>query len=178
MPRIQCGTNAADLVRRRSWPAKALASRPCARSRPARTRSRIIDPSNSLNTDNMPNSILPDGVRVSRAPARAGRGRYQRARTSFSSPTRSDRDRPRRHTIQAATRSNSRRLTPLSRHPMQAACRGPCRPIRLRRDADCAMSVTGWHGANIDGETGIRRHWAASVGIDQISTKNRRSSLR
>ena len=38
-----------------------------ARSSPAITRSRIIARSNSLNTPNIPNSILPDGVEVSRA---------------------------------------------------------------------------------------------------------------
>ena len=38
-----------------------------ARSSPARTLSRIIARSNSLNTDSIPNSIRPDGVDVSRA---------------------------------------------------------------------------------------------------------------
>lgn len=38
-----------------------------ARSSPARTRSEIIARSNSAKTDNMPNSIRPDGVLVSRA---------------------------------------------------------------------------------------------------------------
>ena len=38
-----------------------------ARSSPAITRSRIIARSNSLNTPSIPNSILPDGVLVSRA---------------------------------------------------------------------------------------------------------------
>ena len=38
-----------------------------ARSSPASTRSRIIARSNSENTPNMPNNILPDGVEVSSA---------------------------------------------------------------------------------------------------------------
>ena len=66
-----------------------------ARSRPARTRSRIIDLSNSLNTPSMPNKARPDGVLVSRA-CWCRKRSTSRDRSSPSRPIRSDSERCRR----------------------------------------------------------------------------------